>query len=340
MERALLVEVTTYGFLHAGMAPLRREVLKRTWPYLPGGTLYGALRAGLIRLDGPDGPGPSTLLAELAGGRLRFTPLLPDMTGRITDAQRYSEQMQLLADVESGVEAARPARYQTTPHAPLSRRFEQVEGSLLYAVESHAPEQRYRGWIFTSAAGERALRRGLGLLPFLPLGGKGKYTAAEIQVVEVTERRELAAALAARLGGGEFTVELASPAAIEGADLGILKDALRMSVRPPRVYRVWRTGLYPDQTDRENGGLHRYGVEAPGGTDVPLAWQAGDGYLYGQVTQPVRALPEGCRFTFDGAQAGTVAEAFVAGVGRADWAGLGWGQLFVRAARAQEVTHG
>ena len=81
MERALLVEVTTYGFLHAGMAPLRQEVLKRTWPYLPGSTLYGALQAGLIRLDGPAWPAPTALLADLAARRLRFTPVLPDRTG-------------------------------------------------------------------------------------------------------------------------------------------------------------------------------------------------------------------------------------------------------------------
>lgn len=336
MERGLLVEVTTYGFLHAGMAPLRREVLKRSWPYLPGGTLYGALRAGLIRLDGPDGPGPSTLLAELAGGRLRFTPLLPDQAGTIADARQYCAQMQLLADGERGLAGTRPARYQTTPHAPLSRRFEQIEGSLLYAVEGHAPEQRYRGWIFTSEAAEGALRRSLGLLPFLPLGGKGKYTAAEIRVVKVVERSMVEAGLAAQLRGGEFTVELASPAAIQGTHLGILQEALRMSVRPPRVYRVWRTGTYPDQT---NGGLAVYGLAAAA-ADVPLAWQAGEGYLYGQATEPVRALPEGCRFTFAPERAAAVAAAFVTGVGRADWAGLGWGQIFVRGAEPQEAHHG
>ena len=68
-------------------------------------------------------------------------------------------QAQRLADFELGRKGKPPLRYQTTPHAPLNRRYEQIEGSLLYAVESHGRKQRYRGWIFCRGQLEPILRR-------------------------------------------------------------------------------------------------------------------------------------------------------------------------------------
>jgi hypothetical protein len=326
MERALLVQVTSYGFLHAGMAPLRREVLKRAWSYLPGSTLYGALRAGLIRLEGPTGPGPKAMLEALAAGQLRFTPLLPDNAGAVTDAVGYCRQAQVLAAAEAGRTRDRLFRYQTRPHAPLSRQYGQIEGSLLYAVESHEPEQRYRGYIFCLTGLEPVLERAMGLLPFLPLGGKGKYTAAEMEVLAGQPRQVVENDLAAILSQPEITIELLSPMVVEGEGGDIMRHALRFYPKPLRRYKVWRTGTYPDH--KQDGHMHHYG-DSVTATEAAIAWLPSEGYVDGAVSQSVAAWPDGSRFVFASTQAPALAAAFVAGLGRRDWAGLGWGQFFV-----------
>ena len=341
MELALLVEVTTYGFLHAGMAPLRQEVLKRTWPYLPGSTLYGALQAGLIRLDGPQGVGPTALLAALTARQVRFTPLLPDGTpsdvaqldgsSQITDADTYCRRASLVADFEEGRRGAPPFRYQTTPHAPLSRRYEQIQGSMLYAVESHSPEQRYRGWIFCTAALEPLLRRAMGLLPFVPLGGKGKYTAAEIRVVQRIDRPAFEAGLRATLGSADINVELLSPLVLQGADSDLLRKVRSVSrLRPPRFYRVWRTGLYPDAT---TGSSRAFGAPVTDG-DLPLSWQRPGVYYVGQARDAVKALPEGSRFVFSPADAADVARRLHRGHGPRRLGRTGLGPALRAPARA------
>lgn len=332
MERALLVDVTTYGFLHAGVEPLRREVLKRTWPLLPGWTLFGALQAALIRLDGPGGAGPTALLDALVGGRLRFTPLVPDQGGTVRDAYTYCRQAARLLAAESGQGQTAPQlRYQTTPHAPIARRHGQIQGSLLYAVECHGAEQRYRGWVFCDDEGENALRRGLALLPFLPFGGKGKFTAAEAMIAEdaTTGRTALEGALAAAIAAycpQEIVIRFVAPVVVQGVEPGLLGEARSLSPRPPRRYRVWRTGVYPDAVS--DGGRRTYGVQAD--ATLELAWQEGQGYLVGQTSESVVALPEGSTFVFDGDKAPAVAAAFVRGLGRRDWASTGWGQFFVQ----------
>lgn len=322
MERALLVEVTTYGFLHAGQGPLRREVLKRTWPWLPGAMLYGALQAALIRLDGITGARPRTLVEALCGSTLRFTPLLPDTLQRIDRASAYCRQAQQLAAETAGLLRTKPPvlRYQTTPHAPLSRRQEQIEGSLLFAVEGHQPLQRYRGWIFCTDALVNPLQQALGMLPLLPLGGKGKFTSAEAQVVAETPTVALRTELLGQLPatGQPITVELLTPMIFQATGWGMLEAPERVQVKSPRRYRTWRTGLYPNAT---TGGVHDYGV--------PVAENALG--RVGQASAPVAGWPEGSRFgyTSNAARAELLATAFINGTGRADWACLGWGQIFI-----------
>lgn len=322
MERALLVELTTYGFLHAGQGPLRREVLKRTWPWLPGAMLYGALQAALIRLDGVDGPRPRALVEALCGNTLRFTPLLPDILQQIDRASAYCQQAQRLAAEATGRQPRKPPvlRYQTTPHAPLSRRQAQIEGSLLFAVEGHQPFQRYRGWIFCTDALIAPLQQALGMLPLLPLGGKGKFTSAEAQVIAVTPTANLRDELVTQmpLTGQAITVELLTPLIFQATGWGPLEAPERVQVKSPRRYRAWRTGLYPNAT---TGAIHNYGV--------PVAENALG--RVGQASAPVAGWPEGSRFgyTSDTARTAQLAQAFVSGAGRADWACLGWGQIFV-----------
>lgn len=331
MDRALLVDVTTYGFLHAGVEPLRREMLKHTWPLLPGWTLFGALQAALIRLEGPAGAGPAAMLDALVGERLRFTPLMPDQGRSVSDACTYCRLAAHLLAAESGhgPAGAPNLRYQTPSFAPIARRDGQLQDSL-YAVECHGTEQHYRGWIFCDDSTEPALRRALGLLPFLPFGGKGKFTAAEAWVAEdattdlVTFKQALAGVMAARCPQ-EIVIRFASPVVVHGAEPGLLGEARSLSPRPPRRYRVWRTGAYPDITSGE--GWRVYGTKAEGAFE--LAWQEGEGYLAGQASESVIALPEGSTFVFGPDKAGALASAFVRGLGRRDWSSTGWGQFFV-----------
>lgn len=329
MEQALLVEVTTYGFLHAGQGPLRREVLKRTWPWLPGATLYGALQAALIRLDGIMGARPTVLSEALCAGALRFTPLLPDTLQQIDRASAYCRQAQRLTAAEAGLlrEQIPVLRYQTTPHAPLSRRQEQIEGSLLFAVEGHQPLQRYRGWIFCTEELNRPLRQAMGMLPLLPLGGKGKFTSAEAQVVQTAAVADVTAELVNSLpaAGQPLTVELLTPMIFQAAGWGQLAPPERVQVKSLRRYRAWRTGIYPNAT---TGGRHAYGVQPDERSP----------FRVGQASAPVAGWPEGSRFgyTCDAGSAAQIAAAFVAGAGRADWACLGWGQLFVHLTEPQE----
>ena len=131
----------------------------------------------------------------------------------------------------------------------------------------------------------------------------------------------------------EITIELLSPLVIQGASSDLLRQALRLSPKPPRYYRVWRTGLYPDETV---GTQRTYGIPLTDG-DLPLAWQESGVYYVGQAREAVRALPDGSRLTLASAQAREIAQAFTEGLGRADWAALGWGQLFVRREAATAV---
>lgn len=330
MNRALLVDVTTYGFFHAGVEPLRREVLKRTWSLLPGATFFGALQAAMIRLDGLHGPGPTALLKGLTEARLRFTPILPDPHAQINDAASYCQQAHLHFLQEQGELTSTVATlgYQTTPHAPISRRNGQIEGSLLYAMEAHRSQQHYRGWIFCSKDLESSIRRAIGLLPFIPLGGKGKFATAEAEICKSIDTQQLKQELLKKLNAlpGSVTVELAMPMAYQGSHSALVDKAEQVALRPPRRYRVWRTGHYPSVTQQTE--QHAYGPELDD-ADLPMAWLGGSGYRRGQTSESVVALPERSRFIFSRDHSAAIADAFVAGLGRADWSCLGWGQLFV-----------
>lgn len=357
MEQALWLDVKTYGFLHVGIEPLRREVLKRTWALLAGNTLYGVIQGALMRLDGPLGQKPARLLDALcrptdAGGpALRFMPLLPDNRGTIKRAWDYCIQATRLADLERGtlVRDAFDRGYQTTPHAPLNRRNAQIHGSQLFAIECHQPEQRYRGWILCEKDLVPLLEEALTMLPFLPLGGKGKFTVAEATVLDCLETSTLRTQLiqdanAAQPAQGAdspaplIEVEMVTPLVFQGVDLGIIQGAQRWQPKPPRRYRVWRAGDYPDIT---RGGRHFFGrrlpTTLPTAARPPMAWlPESTGYTFGETSQAVPALPDGSRFGFTPAHTAALADAFFTGVGRADWAALGWGQLFFRQPTARE----
>lgn len=53
-DTAFGVHLRSYGFFHSGRERLQTRVLKRVWEHIPGGTLYGAVAAALIRLEGLD----------------------------------------------------------------------------------------------------------------------------------------------------------------------------------------------------------------------------------------------------------------------------------------------
>ena len=317
---ALPIEVKTYGFLHIGIEPLRREVLKRTWPYLSGGTLFGAIQAALIRLDGPAGKGPSALLDALCTEEhneqtLRFMPLLPDNSGTIVDGWSYCRQAQRLAELAHGNARAKiqDPGYQTTPHAPLNRRNAQIHGSMLYAVECHQPEQRYRGWIICNEMLTEHIRRGLAMLPLLPFGGKGKFTCAEATICEkepprltVWKQDFVSAAKKAQqaddIESDTLNVELLSPLVYQAAELGILQKATVWRPKSPRRYRVWRTGVYPNLTSDQGDGRRSYARTLEDEVEAlpAIAWpgRGKSGFALGQTSEAVPALPDGSRFEF------------------------------------------
>jgi hypothetical protein len=258
-------------------------------------------------------------------------PFLPDTQQVVNDGASYCRQARLIADTVAGRVNPPALHFQTTPHAPLSRRYGQVEGSLLYAVESHLPEQIYHGWVICDGAADAEVRRALGLLPWIPFGGKGKFTAAEARIIDEIPPQTLVDTLALSIqqqsgADNEIEIELLTPLVLHGSDLGLMAQAIRLRPQPPRRYRVWRTGIYPDITLEERE--RPYGARLDS-ADLPLAWQHSGPYFAGQSSEAVLALPEGSRFAFAPEQTAAVAHSFVAGTGRADWAALGWGQIFV-----------
>lgn len=346
LDTVLTVRLRSYSFFHSGRERLRVRVVKRCWEFIPGSTLYGAVGAALIRLDGLDPAEPvplqgdggyHRLLQAVAEGRIRFTPLLPDLsveTPSIDTAEGYCRtafalQAALYGDpLPKALEGAltpelRQLRglMQTTPHAPLSRHTLQVHESDLYATAVHRQQQDYAGFIFVGASDlPELLRPALRYLPLLPFGGKGKFTSVEAQVEGepgnlAAFRTSLEGYLAGLNADGQIEVRLLTPLALQGGDEAwLIKRAKEMSFPRLRRYRAWRQGHYyvpavegfiPVGLDRESGG--------PGGTE----------------SSPVLGVPEGSRFRLPADQEtrARLAQAFIEGDGNPAWTYLGWGQV-------------
>lgn len=342
-DAAFVVHLRSCGFFHSGRERLRVQVLKRTWEHIPGSTLYGAVAAALIRLDGldesakpfEDGPGDyHALLKAVKDHQIRFTPLLPvaeeikkakDWTGG-----RYCEQaMRLHAAVYAGTEAAgaktgrhEEALFHTTPHAPLSRATEQIHGDQLFAIRTHRPLLDYYGFIFADAGLEGLLRRALRLLPFIPFGGRGKFSLVEGRLLGSQSLDDFLEALCEWARGRDQWIRLLTPMVLgDGQADGLLMGAGRDIVMTGlRRYRVWRTGRYYDALQDMFG--RAIGTEPGEGVDSGAPFLPG-----GLESDAMWAVPERSRFRL--LEGDDVARWFVEGVGNPSWTYLGWGQVVI-----------
>lgn len=349
LDTVLTVRLRSYGFFHSGRERLRVRVVKRCWEFIPGSTLYGAVGAALIRLDGLDPAGPvplqgnggyQKLLQAIAEAQIRFTPLLPDVGGEmaIHTAEGYCRtglmlQTALYGDPLPDDLAPLPeqlqrlrALMQTTPHAPLDRRTLQVHESDLYATAVHRQGQAYTGFIFTGAPHlPDLLRPALRYLPLLPFGGKGKFTSVEARAEGqpgnlAAFQDDLRAYLARLSARGPIEARLLTPLALQSGDESLLiKTADEMNFARLRRYRAWRMGHYyaPGNPKAENGfmpvGLDRES-DGPGGTE----------------STPVLGVPERSRFRFpagDEELPERLTRVFIEGDGNPGWRYLGWGQV-------------
>jgi hypothetical protein len=339
-DTAFVVHLRSYGFFHSGRERLRVQVLKRTWEHIPGSALYGALAAALIRLDGLDeeaepfesGPGDyHALLRAVKERRLRFTPLLPvaDTVAKAEEwtGQRYCEQAirlhaALYGDVEEKAGRHEMMLFHTTPHAPLSRTAEQIHGDQLFALRTHRPLLDYYGFIFADAKLESMLRRALRLLPFMPLGGKGKFSLVEGRLLEPQPLDEFLEMFRGWAPGAGGWARLLTPMVLgDGQADGPLAGVGReMVMTGLRRYRVWRTGRYYDAVQDTFG--RAMGTEPGAGEDPDAPFLPG-----GLESEAVRAVPERSRFRL--LEGDDTARWFVEGVGNPSWTYLGWGQVVI-----------
>lgn len=338
---AFVAHFRSYGFFHSGRERLRVQVLKRTWEHIPGSTVYGALATALIRLDGLDegarpfesGPGGyHALLRAVKEGKIRFTPLLP-VAGTVARAedwsgQRYCEQAARLQAALYGDPAEKVGRHETalfhtTPHAPLSRAAEQIHGDQLFALRTHRPLLDYYGFVFADAGLEPLLRRALRLLPFIPVGGKGKFSLVEGKLLDGQSldkfQKELRQWAQQRSNGW---VRLLTPMVLGDAGVHPLLtgNGREMVMTGLRRYRVWRTGRYYDAA--QDAFRRAMGTEPGEGEDPNAPFLPG-----GLESEAARAVPERSRFRL--LEGDDTARWFVEGVGNPSWTYLGWGQMVI-----------
>jgi hypothetical protein len=345
-DTAFVVHLRSYGFFHSGRERLRVQVLKRTWEHIPGSTLYGAVAAALIRLDGlldesaepfEDGPGDyHALLQAVKNQQVRFTPLLPvaeEVEGaRDWTGGRYCERAMRLhaavyadtgaTEVETG--RCEEALFHTTPHAPLSRATEQIHSDQLFAIRTHRPLLDYYGFVFADAGLEELLRRALRLLPFIPFGGRGKFSLVEGRLLGSQSLDDFLEALREWARGRDQWIRLLTPMVLgDGQADGLLMGAGREVVMTGlRRYRVWRTGRYYDAQKDVFGKA--MGVRPREEVDS-AAFLAG-----GTESDAVLAVPERSRFRLLKTEdEDDVARWFVEGVGNPSWTYLGWGQVVI-----------
>jgi hypothetical protein len=341
-DAAFVVHLRSYAFFHSGRERLRVQVLKRVWEHIPGSTVYGALAAALIRLDGIEEDadpfekgkgGYHDLVDAVKRQRVRFTPLLPVVDGpQLKSAEAYCAQAlklhaALYADeIPDGVEP--PDKHErsilhTGPHAPLDRGTERIHGDQVFVLRTHRPMLDYYGFIFADEGLKPLLERAFRLFPLMPVGGRGKFSLVEAEIVDHQPldsfRRELRdwRETADRVGW----VRLLTPLVLRnGHPDDLLKGTGReMVMKGLRRYRVWRTGRYYDAQEDEFADPR--GIER-GEHEDEEAFLPG-----GRESDAVLAVPERSRFRLlDGDD---VVDWFIDGVGNPSWTYLGWGQVVI-----------
>jgi len=323
-----LVRLKVFGFPHPGRERWRARVIKRPWRVIPGSTLYGALATALIKLDCDEeslkerdpekaykthknhGCGYGKLLNLLRGEepRIRFSPLVP-VEGEVKDARGYCRAAQALIStpILPSAEGVRRPTLFTTPHAPINRQRMVIHGDLLHGVTSHQPFQSYVGFIVEEVVGAtesilHQLKRAFRALPFVPFGGRGKYSFAEAEVVKSINTEDFTRSLKERLKKKNFLLQLLTPVILENKDNWLFLNYKEMMIPRFKRYKVWRTGLYV-----EDNQLKMYAHEQ---------------------TRAMLGIPEGSWFKLkEGVDIKTLVEKFIKGIGNPNWTCLGWGQV-------------
>lgn len=327
-DTAFVVHLRSFGFFHSGRERLQNRVLKRVWEHIPGGTLYGAVAAALIRLDGldehaPPGEGSGgyhALLRAVRARRIRFTPLLPTVQV-LSTAESYCAQALRLHAALYGQAGATPGEHEqhllhTTPHAPQGRDSERIYEDRLFVLRTHRPMMDYYGFVFATATEGALLRRAFRLFPFMPVGGRGKFSLVEADIVAQQPLAEFERDLRAWAGRCTWA-RLLTPQVLQAGDLEPPAGDREWVTPGLRRYRVWRTGWYFD--------AQRDAFDPPLGA-ARGEEQSADAFLAGgQESVAVLALPEQSRFTLTPAD--DAAAWFIEGLGNPSWAYLGWGQV-------------
>lgn len=335
-DRVFVVHLRSYGFFHSGRERLQTQVLKRTWEHIPGATLYGAVAAALIRLDPPtdlEAPdlsradvGYFDLLRAVQSREIRFTPLIA-AAAPLESGGDYCAQAINLLDAVYGQVKAQPTRsdralFHTTPHAPRSRATEQIHGDQLFAIRTHRPLLDYYGFIFGKAAFRPWLQKALGLFPVMPIGGRGKFSMVEGQLLEemplAAFRDELQewSADVNRKGWAHLLTPMVLPTSGVAEPLSSA-TADQVVMTGFRRYRVWRTGRYFNGLDLDQP----VGTD-PGYVNPEAPWLPG-----GAESVSVQAVPEHSRFRVK--KAADAVRWFVEGTGHPGWSYLGWGQVVI-----------
>ena len=348
-NRVFVVHLRSYGFFHSGRERLVVQVLKRTWDHIPGSTLYGAVAAALLRLDSPldedeDLNQPSIdvtqakgdyfeLLRAVQAHQIRFTPLLPATT-QFTDGAAYCQQAARLIrrgpvgdDQNQPTPDVRLAQrlLHTTPHAPLSRATEQIHGDQLFALRTHRAHLDYYGFIFGRSEHKDWLMKALRFLPFLPVGGKGKFSLVEGDIIAEQPRQDFEDKLAQWVAQRQGWLHLLTPLVLPRSGIAAPLDfnnAEEVVMTNRQRYRVWRTGLYFDGQDDF----------VPVGTGAYYGQAEDDALLSagGAESVAVQAVPEHSRFRLNSDQLREHATRwFIEGTGRVEWRYLGWGQVVI-----------
>ncbi len=348
-DHVFVIHLRSYGFFHSGRERLVVQVLKRTWDHIPGSTLYGALASALLHLDPPmdyDKSGDKEALRTLDqktvnGGQgqyfdllravekqqIRFTPLLPSVEPLKCGETYCKQAMRLIRrnffkrKEPSSAKVARKL-FHTTPHAPLARGTEQIHGDQLFALQNHRSQLDYYGFIFAKVEHRPWLEKALSFFPFMPVGGRGKFSLVEGQILDdkpLTEFRDELANWTAECDGWiHLLTPLIRPGKgiAEPLDINQVEEVVMTGFQR---YRVWRTGLYfnGQSFDDPVGADHYYGND-----NSPL--QTG-----GAESVAVQAVPERSRFRLKDKARANATRWFIEGVGHPGWSYLGWGQVVI-----------
>lgn len=332
-----ILRLRVFGFLHAGRER-QRQLFKRTWPLLPGSTVYGALCASMIlsRCVRRAGDGDITGIAKhclqcgkcpfpgwlqhirpkedpLMEGTLRFSPFLPVEEGlKLANALDFNDLARKLGE-EWGLWTGEPQRARNlwmSPHLSRLRDTGAAAPGSLHALEHHAAGQVYRGFVLHPDDEDfrKSLDAAILTLPLVPFGGRGKFCQAEGTVESTMPAEGFMAALRERFQSTVMpeAAWLLTPYPLEEGTKPAAQLDRDFESYPPRFrrYQVWREGPYPARLSGKRVFQDEKGE-----------------------SRAVLVLAEGTRMKVKGKDESRLADNFLRGVGNVDWTYLGWGQV-------------